>query len=93
MESVENVVQPEPVENNVGQMYIPKGIPTKITVASRCSKKIGDDYYTLEYIEERSIPEGANIELEREALWDTCNNEVDRAIYDTWQAVTNPNNN
>ena len=35
----------------------------------------------MEYGETRSIPEGfnyANLDKEREALWNTCNDEVDR---------------
>lgn len=93
MENVENVVPAENNQYNVGEKYIPKGVTTTIQISSRASKKIGDDYYTLEYVEERTIPEGANVELERQALWETCNNEVDRALYETWQAVTQQNNN
>lgn len=58
------------------------GVTTSIRITSRASVKIKDSFYTIEYCEERSIPETANVEEEREALWDTCNGEVDKQIED-----------
>lgn len=61
--------------------YIPQAFPKEISCVSRVSLKIKDNFYTLEYGETRSIPEGfnyANIDKEREALWNICNDEVDR---------------
>lgn len=55
---------------------------TSIKCTSRASVKIKDSFYTVEWCEERSIPEDANLEEERKALWDTCNNEVDNQIRD-----------
>lgn len=57
---------------------------TSIRATSRASVKIGDNFYTVEYCEERSIPdiEGVSIEDERRLLWDTANNEVDSQIED-----------
>lgn len=56
-----------------------------IKATSRASVKIKDNYYTVEYGEERSLPadmpEGQIIE-ERNALWDDCNAEVDAQIHD-----------
>lgn len=59
-----------------------KGKTTAIRVTSRASVKINDSFYTFEYCEERSIPEDADVALEREALWSVANEEVDRQIED-----------
>ena len=59
---------------------------SKISATSRISLKIGDTFYTLEYSEERVIPDAYmpdfNIEKERELLWDTVNAEVDKQAED-----------
>lgn len=62
--------------------YTQKGVTTSIRATSRASVKVGDSFYTLEWCEERSIPEGADIVKERELLWNTCNEEVDAQIED-----------
>lgn len=61
------------------EVYAPKAIVSKISATSRCSVKIRDNFYTVEYSEERIIPaiDGVDIEKEREILWETVNNEVD----------------
>ena len=59
-----------------------KAIVTVIKAISRASVKIGDSFYTLEYGEERTVPEDADLTEERKALWDTCNSEVDLQIED-----------
>lgn len=59
-----------------------KGITTAIRITSRASVKIKDNFYTIEYCEERSIPEDANVAEERSELWDVCNAEVDNQIMD-----------
>ena len=71
------------------EKYVSKAIINKISATSRASVKIKDSYYTLEYSEERLIPdiEGVNIEEERIALWNTVNNEVDNQIQETIDAV------
>lgn len=57
-----------------------------IAATSRASVKVqtpnGDAFYTMEYHEERSIPDlpGVDLAKERELLWDTCNSEVDNQI-------------
>lgn len=55
-----------------------------IKATSRASVKINESYYTVEYCEERLLPEDIeyDIEEERKDLWDTCNNEVDNQIAD-----------
>lgn len=93
MDINKNAVQLNTGDNRTPTEYIPKGITTKITISSRASKKIGEDFYTLEYSEERTIPEDACVELERQDLWDTCNREVDNAMLDTWNAVFGNQNN
>ena len=59
-----------------------KAITTSIRITSRASVKVRDNFYTVEYCEERSVPEDADIEEERQELWDTCNGEVDGQIED-----------
>lgn len=59
---------------------------TTIAATSRASVKVqtpnGDAFYTVEYHEERCIPDLPEVDLvkERELLWDTCNTEVDNQI-------------
>lgn len=64
--------------------YESKAIISSIQATSRASVKIQDSYYTVEYQEERVIPdvEGVEIEEERRTLWDTVNAEVDSQIAD-----------
>lgn len=69
--------------------YEVKGRISKISATSRMSLKVKDNYFTIEYSEERSVPDidGVDIEKEREALWDAVNNEVDsqaEVIYNTF---------
>ena len=45
------------------------GVTTAIRITSRASIKVKDSFYTIEYCEERSIPEGADLEEERADLW------------------------
>lgn len=59
--------------------YESKAVINKISATSRISLKINETFYTLEYSEERLIPdvEGVNITAERALLWDAVNAEVD----------------
>lgn len=72
-------------------MYEPKAITKTISATSRASVKIRESFYTLEYSEERVIPdiEGIDLDAERRALWDTCNIEVDNQIRDVIEANKN----
>ena len=65
-------------------MYKSKAVVTKISATSRVAIKIRDNYYTVEYSEERSIPdvEGVNIEQERICLFDDVNKVVDSQAED-----------
>ena len=58
------------------------GVTTSIRITSRASIKVKDSFYTIEYCEERSIPEGADLEEERADLWNLCNAEVDNQLED-----------
>lgn len=64
--------------------YESKAITTQIRATSRASVKVRDNYYTVEYSEERTIPdvEGVNLEEEKRILWDCVNGEVDAQIED-----------
>ena len=64
--------------------YESKAIVTKINATSRVAIKIRDNYYTVEYSEERSIPdiEGIDVEQERILLFDAVNNVVDAQAED-----------
>lgn len=63
---------------------------TSIKATSRVSIKVNDTFYTLEYTEERQIPDAYmpdfDIEKERKALWDTVNAEVDKQVEDVYNA-------
>lgn len=69
--------------------YTPQAKITKISATSRMSLHIKENYFTVEYSEERVIPDldGVDIEQERVALWDTVNAEVDNQaeiLYNTF---------
>lgn len=65
----------EPVDINT---YTPQGITTTIKAESGLSIETKKGWYRFSYTEERIIPESANIEEERAALWNCVNAEVDR---------------
>lgn len=51
---------------------------TNIKATSRVAIKIRDNFYTVEYSEERSMPdEEVDMEFERNILWDDVNKIVD----------------
>lgn len=68
-------------ENN---NYESKAVTTTIRATSRQSVKIHDNFYTLEFCEERTIPqiEGVDLEEERRILWDVVNTECDNQVAD-----------
>ena len=72
--------------NNIPQ-YTPKAKPKTIKFSSRASVKIKDSFYTIEYGEERQIDnfDEVNIDLEKQALIDSCNNVVDNQIQEIVQ--------
>lgn len=64
--------------------YESKAIVTGIKATSRVAIKIRDNYYTVEYTEERTIPdvEGVDIEAEQNILFDSVNAVVDSQAED-----------
>ena len=64
--------------------YTSKAKTTTIKISSRASIKVGESFFTVEYTEERTVPQTktVNIENERTILWDVCNGEVDKQIAD-----------
>ena len=66
--------------------YESKAITTTIKASSRASIKVGDNFYTIEWTEERTVPEDCDIEKERTFLWEVVNGEVDGQIQDILDA-------
>lgn len=62
--------------------YEVKAITKTIKATSRASVKVGDSYYTVEYSEERLIPDidGVDINKEKQFLWEDVNAECDNQI-------------
>lgn len=66
----------------MGKQKESKAKVNKICATSRVTVKMKDNYYSMEYTEERLVPEDCDIELERSLLWETVNLEVDRQAED-----------
>ena len=64
--------------------YVSKAVVTKISATSTVTIKIKDNYYKVEYSEERSIPDvdGVDVEQERVLLFDAVNAVVDSQAED-----------
>lgn len=77
------------------ETYEQKAVTTTIKATSRASVKVatkgGDNFYTVEYCEERTIPDLPDLDLETEKriLWDDVNREVDKQVEDIYEAVKN----
>lgn len=69
--------------------YEPKAVISTIRATARASIKVYDNFYTMEYCEERVIPdvEGVDIEKEKKALWDAVLTEVDNQAEQTEKIV------
>lgn len=63
-------------------MYEPKAKTSSIKATSRAAIKIRESYYTIEYTEERTVPdvEDVNLDAERALLWNDVNATVDNQI-------------
>ena len=61
-----------------------KAVIKSIKATSRASVKVRDNFYTVEYSEERVLPEDidVDIDIERQELWVTVNAECDNQIQD-----------
>ena len=68
-----------------------KAIITTIRATSRASVKVRDNFYTVEYSEERALPDGidVDIEAERQMLWDAVNSECDNQIEEILRTFKN----
>ena len=62
---------------------------TTIKASSRASVKVGDNFYTIEWTEERTVDPKDDIEEERQLLWDDVNREVDGQVEDILEAYGN----
>lgn len=70
--------------------YTSKAKVNVIRATSRASVKIRDNYFTVEYSEERVIPDDNTVDIEKERalLWDTVNAECDNQILDIKDSFT-----
>ena len=57
-----------------------KGVTTVIRAESGVSREINGTWYKFLFSEERVLPEGCDIEAEKQALWDSVNAEVDAQV-------------
>ena len=64
--------------------YVSKCKTKTISATSRASIKVGDSFYTLEFTEERTVPQTSGVDLikEKDALSDEVNSQVDKQIED-----------
>lgn len=62
---------------------------TTIKASSRASIKVGDNFYTIEWTEERTLEPKDKLDEERTRLWDDVNREVDSQIEDILEAYGN----
>lgn len=66
----------------MAENYEVKGTTTVIRATSRVAIKIRDNYFTVEHMEERSIPDvdGVDMSAERASLWNAVNGVTDDQI-------------
>lgn len=57
-----------------------KGITSVIRAESGVSCELNGTWYKFMFSEERIVPEGCDIEAEKQALWDSVNAEVDAQV-------------
>lgn len=57
-----------------------KSITSVIRAESGVSREINGTWYKFMFSEERIVPEGCDIEAEKQALWDSVNAEVDAQV-------------
>lgn len=71
--------------------YASKAVVTNIKATSRIAIKVRDNFYTVEYSEERAIPdiEGVDLEREQAILFDSVNGVVDQQAEDIIRTFQN----
>lgn len=77
--SENEIITEEQPKETTEQIKI-QGVTKEIQISSSVSKEIQGQWFKLTYSETRTIPEGADLTAERNALWNTCNDEVDNQI-------------
>jgi len=55
--------------------YESKATTTSISCTSRKSIKLGDNFFTVEFCEERAVPADADMKEERRLLWECVDDE------------------
>lgn len=65
-------------EKEEADTYTPQSVTTSIKAESGLSIETKKGWYRFTYSEERIVPETADIDKERELLWNDVNREVDR---------------
>lgn len=73
-----------------------KATVTSIKAVSRVAVKIMDNFYTVEYTEERSVPDtltAEEVEAERRELFDAVNDTVDGQVADIVESFKQKNKN
>ena len=66
-------------EEQPGKLPI-KGITSIIRAEIGVSREINGTWYKFMFCEERVLPEGADVEVEKRALWNAVNAEVDAQV-------------
>lgn len=64
---------------------------TSIKATYRMSTKVNNDFFTVEYTEERSVDAKDDLEKEREELWNTVITEIENQIDDIIAVNTEKN--
>jgi hypothetical protein len=67
-------------ENANGNKECVKGVTSVIRAESGVSREINGTWYKFMFSEERILPDGCDIEAEKQALWDSVNAEVDAQL-------------
>lgn len=66
--------------DNAPGKYCAKGVTTVIRAESGLTREINGTYFKFMFSEERVLPEGCDIEAEKQALWESVNAEVDAQL-------------
>lgn len=67
-------------EANTVNKECPVGITSVIRAESGVSREVNGTWYKFTFSEERILPEGCNLEEEKQALWESVNAEVDAQV-------------
>lgn len=67
-------------ENSASNKKCVAGVTSVIRAESGLSREINGTWFKFTFSEERILPEGCDIEAEKQALWDSVNAEVDAQL-------------